>query len=120
VTPKAARNLLIIVALATLVAFAPAGGSTADFVSSTLGAAITVLIVLLLGRLYREHRVAIFSLGDLHRAILYGSLGLFIVAMAARPVLFDTAAGTFGWFAAIGAVIGGLYAVYTRHRSYGY
>jgi hypothetical protein len=120
VSAKTARNVLIIVALGAVVGLLPGGGNTADFVTAVLSVAITVLIVFILGRFYVEHRVTLFSLGDRYRALLYGAVGVFVVAMVARPRLFDSGAGTLVWFAAIFGVVGALYAVWQRHRSYGY
>ena len=80
----AARNVLIILAIAVAVAFIPGGGRTADFIGAFLSIAVITAIVLIIARLYRENRVTIFALGDRHRALLYGALGLAVLAMAGR------------------------------------
>jgi CHASE2 domain-containing sensor protein len=112
------RNVLIIVALGAAVAFVPGGGHTADFVSAVLGVAISAAIVLILARLYRENRVTIFGLGDTHRALLYGAIGLVVVAMAARRSLFDTGAGTLAWFVMVAGASFALYTVWRHYREY--
>jgi hypothetical protein len=115
------RNVLILLALAAAVAFVPGGGHTAAFIGAVLSTAILATFVLLAMRYYRENRVTIFSLGDRHRGILYGSLGLAVVAMAARDRLFDAGGGgVLAWLVMIGAASAGLYAVWRHHRSYGY
>lgn len=115
---KAARNVLIIVALAAAVAFVPGGSNSAGLVSALLGAGMLALIVLIIGRLYREHRVDVFGLGDRVRAILYGSVALAVFAMAARDRLLDTGLGTLAWLAMLVAASAGLYVVFQRYRAY--
>ena len=115
------RNVLIILVLAAVVAFVPGGGHTAAFIGAVFSTAILATFVLLAVRFYRENRVSIFSLGDRHRAILYGSIGLAVVAMAARQRLFDAGGGgVLAWLVMIGAAAAGLYAVWRHHRAYGY
>ena len=76
---------------------------------------------MLLGvRFYRENRVAIFGLGDKHRALLYGALGAVVVALAGRERLLDTGVGTLVFFVLLIGAAGALYAVWQHHRSYGY
>jgi hypothetical protein len=113
------RNVLIIAAIAAAVAFVPGGGDTASFVGAFLSTAILASFVMIFARLYREHRVAIFSLGDRHRALLYGGLGAAVVAMAWRPKLFETGGGTAVWFALLAGASVALYSVWRHHRSYG-
>jgi hypothetical protein len=121
VDTKIARNVLIIVAIAAAVAFLPGGGQTAGLVGGLLYIGITVIFVLLGIRFYRENRVAIFGLGDRHRALLYGGLGALVVALAGRAGnLLDSSVGTLVFFALLVFAVGALYAVWTHHRSYGY
>jgi hypothetical protein len=112
------RNVLIVLALAAVVAFVPGGGHTAAFISAVLSIAILASFVLLGARYYRENRVTIFSLGDKHRALLYGALGLIVVALAGRQKLLDTGPGTLVWFVMLMAAAGALYAVWRHYRAY--
>ena len=114
----AARNVGIVLAIAVAVAFVPGGGRTANFVGAFLSIAVLTSIVLILARLYREHRVTIFGLGDRHRALLYGALGAFVLAMAGRERLLD-GAGVFLFFALMGGAAYALYLVWRQHREYG-
>jgi heme O synthase-like polyprenyltransferase len=120
VSTTTVRNILIIVAIAAAVAFLPGGGETAGLVSALLGIGITVIFVLLGIRFYRENRVAVFSLGDRHRALLYGGLGAIVLALAGRAKLLDTGIGTLVFFVLLLGAGGALYAVWAHHRSYGY
>ncbi len=115
-----ARNVLIVLALAAAVYAIPGGRSSADFIASILSILITASIAFFGWRLYREHRVTLFSLGDRYRGLLYGAVGAAVLMMAARGRLFDTTAGTLLWFAVIGAASYALVVVYRFYRSYEY
>jgi hypothetical protein len=102
------------------VAFLPGGGKTATFVSNVLSIAIMAVFVYFAVRFYREYRVSIFSLGDRHRALLYGAIGAVVVALAGRSKLLDTGAGTLVFFLLLGGAAGAAYAVWQHHRAVGY
>jgi hypothetical protein len=120
VKTAALRNLGIVIVLAVAVAFLPGGGRTASFIGSLLSIAIGVIFVFLAMRFYRENRVAIFSLGDVHRGLLYGALGAVVLALAGRTKLLDTGVGTLVFFVLLAGAAAALYAVWQHHRSYGY
>jgi hypothetical protein len=113
-----ARNVLIVCALAALVAFLPGGGTGASIVGGVLSTLILVSFVLLAARFYRENRYEIDGLGDRWRAALYGSLGLILLAMAARARLFATGPGTLAWIIAVAGAAYTLYLVWRHHRAY--
>ncbi len=117
---KTARNVLILVAIAALVAFLPGGGDTAGLVLALLSIGITVAFVLLGIRFYRENRVAIFSLGDRHRALAYGSIAAIVVALAGRVKLTQTGLGSLVLVVLIAGALGAAYAVFKHYREYGY
>jgi hypothetical protein len=112
-----ARNIGIILAIAAVVAFAPGGGEGADLVSQLLSAVFTVVIALLLGRLYLQFRTDIYGLGDRWRFVLYAAAGVIIVTLAASSRLFDTGPGTLLWFALIGGAVYALYLTWRQFRS---
>jgi hypothetical protein len=112
------RNIAIVVALALVVWLVPGGGEGASLVEQILSAVFIVMIVLILGRLYRQFRGEIFSLGDQWRFALYAAVGVAVVTVAATSRLFDSAPGTVMWFALIGAASYALYLVWHRYRSY--
>ncbi|HVW18453.1 MAG TPA: hypothetical protein VHB30_09405 [Solirubrobacteraceae bacterium] len=112
------RNVAIVAALAAIVAFVPEGGRASDFVGNAVSLVFTIVFLLLGVRLYQAHRMDLQVLGDRHRTILYGSLGLAVLAMAARSKLFDTGLGTFGWLVAMGVAAYGLYACWQHYRTY--
>ena len=113
------RNIAIIVALAAIVAFAPGGGEGADLISQILSAVFTIVIALILGRLYMQFRTDIYGLGDRWRLALYAAVGVLIVTLAASSRLFDSGAGALAWFALMGGAVYALYLVWRQYRAYG-
>lgn len=114
------RNTLIVMAIALAVYVIPGGGTSARVVGAILSTAIIVSIVLIGARVYRENRVAVFSLGDRHRGLLYGAIGTAVFAMAARAELWETGAGLLLWLAMIGGASYALVAVWRHYRSYSF
>ena len=115
----AARNVLIILALAAIVAFAPGGGDTAALVNAILLTLLNVIFVYFGVRFYRERRTDIHSLGDRGRALLYGGLAGIVLALAATGRWLDTGAGTLVWFLLIGGSVAALVTVFRQYREYG-
>ncbi|MGZ4269892.1 MAG: hypothetical protein ACXVFN_18255 [Solirubrobacteraceae bacterium] len=113
-----ARNILIVLLLAAGVAFIPGGGTSAGLVGGVLSTLILVAFVLIAARFYRENRYEIDGLGDRWRAVLYGALGVIVLAMAARVQLFTTGGGTFAWIVAMAGSVYALYLVWRHYRSY--
>jgi hypothetical protein len=115
---KTARNVAIVVLIAAAVYFLPGGGRAASTFEALLYVAFGVGIGYLGLRFYREQRVALYSLGDRSRALLYGALALAVVALAARARMWQTGLGELVWFALAGIVVYALIAVYRSWRSY--
>jgi hypothetical protein len=111
------RNIGIIFALAAIVAFAPGGGEGASLISQLLSAVFTVVIALLLGRLYLQFKTDIYGLGDRWRLVLYASAGVIVVTLAASSRLFDSGPGTLVWFALLGGAGYALYLTWRQFRS---
>lgn len=116
--PRGVQIALIVAGLAAIVAFVPHGGSTAGFVGQIVSISLTILFVLFAARLYQTFRDDIYGLGDTHRAVLYGSLGAFVLAMAWRERLFATVGGSILWVAMIAGALAGLWACFVRWRAY--
>ncbi len=113
---KGVRTTLIVVAIAAVVWAIPSGGRSSDAVWQALSALIWATFVLIGVRLYREGRGRIELLGDAHRLLLYGAIGLIVVAFAARPGMVGSGPGTLLWIVLLGAPIAMLYAVWQRFR----
>jgi hypothetical protein len=114
----AARNVAIVMLLALAVWALPGGGTAADFIGALLFVMLTVGIVFFAGRMYLENRVAIHSLGDRYRGLMYGAVGVALWTLAAGPRLFETGGGTLLWFALMGGASYALYAVWRHTREY--
>jgi len=111
------RNVLIVVALAAAVFALPGGGDTAAFVLAILSTLILMSFVAFGWRLYREHRVDLYSLGDGHRGALYAAIAALVFALAGRVQLLETSAGGVVWFALVGGAIYALYRVFVHWRN---
>ncbi len=114
----ALRNIGIILVLALAVFALPGGGTGAAIIAALIGIAFSVAIWFFLMRMYREHRMTIFALGDRYRAIFYGSLAGILFAGAAARRWWDTGALTLLWFVLLGAAVYGLVATYRHWRAY--
>lgn len=112
------RNILIVLAIAAIVAFLPGAGRAAATFRALVWAVFAIGIAYVGARLYREHRVSIYSLGSRHRGLLYGSLAVGALLLAGRARMWETGAGEFLWFVLLGAILYALFAVYRFWRSY--
>jgi hypothetical protein len=112
------RNIAIILALAAIVYFVPGGGDAAALIGALLSTAILASFVMLAARFYRERRTDIVGLGDRWRALLYGAIGVIVLAMAARPRLVETGGGTLVWLVAVAASAYALYRVWRHYREF--
>jgi len=115
-----ARNIAIVLVLAAAVAFIPGGGTTAAVAGAVLSTLILVALVFFVGRLYRDHRLDLEVLGDRWRGLLYGAVGVIILAMAARERLQDQGSGgTIVWIALLAGSAYAIYLVWRHYREYG-
>ncbi|HEV3322020.1 MAG TPA: hypothetical protein VG147_07500 [Solirubrobacteraceae bacterium] len=115
---KTVRNVAILLALAAVVAYLPGGGRAAATFQTILGVAFMLGLGLAGLRIYLSRRVDIYSLGDRRRALLYGSIGVAVVTVAAKPRMWETSFGEFAWFVLVGLVAYTLFALYRYSRSY--
>lgn len=113
-----ARNVAILLVIAAAVYFIPGGGRAAETFASALWVAFGLGLGYLGLRLYREHRVALHSLGDPHRGLLYGAVALAVFAYLAKERMWQTSVGELAWFVLAGLVVYALLNVYRRWRAY--
>ncbi len=115
---KTSRNVLIILALAAVVVYVPGGGTGSAVVMQALTIVFLGSMAWLAIRLYREHRVAIFSLGEGIRAVGCASVGLAVLTVSATPRLWSSGSGTLVWFVLVGLASGGAFAVVRAAQRY--
>ncbi len=130
---KTARNVTIILAIAAAVYFIPGGGRAANTFEAALWVAFGLGIGYLGLRMYREHHVALYGLGDRHRGLLYGAVVLAVFLYVVRSRMWYelklsggmltevhrwNGFGEILWFALAGAVVYALLAVYRHARAY--
>ena len=113
-----ARNILIVLVIAALVAVIPGGGTGA---SVALQAVYLVFLSTLWwfgSLLYRQHKVALYSLGDARRAVLYVAIAVAFLTLTATSRLWASSAGTIAWCVLLVASVYGVFAVIWSARQY--
>jgi hypothetical protein len=117
-TLKTARNVTIVLVIAAAVYFIPGGGRAANTFEAALWVAFGLGLGYLGLRLYREQRIALHSLGEPHRTLLYGGVALAVFAYLARARMWQTGIGELAWFVLLGVIVYSLMAVYRHWRAY--
>ncbi len=112
------RNVVIVLALAAVVALAPGGGTGANVVVQALSLAFLAALAWVASMLYRQNRIALYSLGDARRTALYGAVAVLAVTLSATPQLWATPAGSVAWLVLIGAAVYVTCAVIWAARKY--
>ena len=115
---KAGRNVVIVLAIAAAVAFLPGGWPAAQFFGALLSIVLFAGLVWFAARLYMEHRLDVFALGDRNRALLYGAVAVVALTLTASSRLFETGIGTLAWFLLIGGSVFATYTVWRAWRRY--
>jgi hypothetical protein len=115
---KTARNVAIVVAIAAAVYLLPGGGRAASTFEAALLVAFGVALGYLGLRAYREHRVAIHSLGDRHRGLLYGGAAVALFAWVARANMWESGVGELVWFVLVAGVLYAAMELYRHVRAY--
>jgi hypothetical protein len=112
------RNILIVVALAALVVAIPGGGTGATVALQAASLVFLAVLGWFASIMYRQHRVALYSLGDRKRAILYGALAVAVLTLTGTSKLWATSAGTIAWCVLLVAAAYAVFAVLWAAREY--
>ena len=112
------RNVAIVMALAVVVAFVPAGGNVADAILTAITMAFLAAIAWTVFVLSRQNQLTLATLSDGRRAILYGALGMIALLVAGSDELFSSGGGTLVWIVLLGASVGAIWKVWTEANSY--
>lgn len=102
-----ARNIVIVLALAAVVDIVPGGGTGANVVVQAISLIFLGALAWIVALMYREHRNALYSLGDARRAALYASAAVLALSLTATGRLWQSSAGSVAWLV---LVAGSLYA----------
>jgi len=115
---RALRNAAIVMLLAAVVAFAPAGGNAADAILAAITMAFLAAIAWSIFVLSRQQQLTLATLTDGRQAILYGGLGLIALLIAGSDEMFASGGGTLAWIVLLGAAIAAIWKVWTDANSY--
>jgi len=110
------RNIVIVLAIAALVVIVPGGGTGASVVTQAVWLAFLAAIAWFAMLMYRQHRVALYSLGDRRRTILYIALGVAALTLTATSRMWQTGAGSVAWLLLIAAAVCAVFAIVRAAR----
>lgn len=112
------RNIAIVMALAVVVAFVPAGGNAADAILTAITMGFLAAIAWSLYVLSRQQQLTLATLSDGRRAILYAALGLIALLIAGSDEMFGSGGGTLAWILLLGASVAAIWRVWTEANTY--
>jgi hypothetical protein len=112
------RNAAIVMLLALVVAFAPAGGNAAEVVMTLITMAFLTAIAWTLYILSRQNQLTLATLTDARRAILYGAFGLIALLIAGSDELFSTGGGSVAWILLLAASVAAIWRIWMEANTY--
>ncbi len=108
---KTLRNVAIILVIAALVVVVPGGGTGASVALQAASLAFLATLGWFASVMYRQHRLALYSLGDARRAILYAALAVATLTLTATARMWTSGGlASVAWVVLLGASV---YAVVT-------
>jgi len=115
---KLPLEIAIILAIAAAVVFIPGGHNTLEAVYAAALSLFGVGVFFVCVMQYREHRTDLYALGDARRGLLYGTIAVLALTLAAKDRMWETGLGEFFWFAIVGLSIYTFVALYRFARRY--
>jgi multisubunit Na+/H+ antiporter MnhB subunit len=115
---RTARNVVIVLAIAALVALVQGGQTAANVALQALSLVFLGVIVYFLSIIYRQYRTTLYGLGDRRRAMLYVALGVGTLTLTASSKLWATGAGSVVWVLLLAASIYTVFTVVWSARKY--
>lgn len=112
------RNVAIVMLLAVVVAFVPAGGNAADTILTAITMGFLAAIAWSLYVLSRQQQLTLAALSDGRRAILYAALGLIALLIAGSDEMRQSGGGTLAWILLLGASVAAIWRVWTEANTY--
>lgn len=105
-------------ALAAIVAFAPAGGNAAEVVMTAISMGFLAAIAWTVFVVGRQNQLTLMALDNRRRAVLFGALGLIVLLLAGSDELFATGGGTLAWILLLAAAVVAIWRVWAEASSY--
>ncbi len=112
------RNVAIVMLLAVLVAFAPAGGNAADAILAAITMGFLAGIAWAIYVASRQNQLTLAALSDARRGILYAALGLIALLIAGSDEMLATGMGTLAWILLLGAAVAAIWRIWIEANSY--
>lgn len=114
----ALRNVAIVMALAAVVAFVPAGGNAADAILTAITMAFLAAISWAVYTASKRNQLTLAALGDSRRALLYGALGTIALLIAGSDEMFASGGGTLAWIVLLGGSVAAIWRIWVEAQSY--
>jgi hypothetical protein len=115
---KNVRNVAIVLGITALVVLIPGGGKGANVAIQAVSLGFLAAIAWVASVMYREHRGALYALGDARRATLYIAAGVATLTLTATSRLWNTPTGEIVWIALIGGSVYAVFSVVWSARKY--
>ncbi len=113
------RNVAILLVIAALVDVVPGGGNASGTALEFVYLAFFGAFVWVASRLYRDHRTAIYSLGNRRRAITYAAIGVIALTLTGTDRLWNAGpAGNIAWLVLLAGAGYALFEVFRSARRY--
>jgi hypothetical protein len=112
------RNIAIIMALALVVAAAPAGGNVAEAILTAISIAFLVVIGLAAYQIYRSQQLTISALTEGQRAVLVAALGLIVLMIAGADEMLETGLGALIWIGLLAAAGIAIWRLWVESQTY--
>jgi hypothetical protein len=112
------RNIAIILVIAALIVVLPGGGTGATVALQAASLAFLATLGWFAAVQYRQNRVALYSLGDARRAVLYVAVAVATLTLTATHRLWATGGGSAAWLVLMGAAIYAVVTVVWSARKY--
>jgi hypothetical protein len=117
--PRNIRNIAIVLVIAGLVDVVPGGGNASGTALEFVYLAFFGAFVWVASRLYREHRTALYSLGNHRRAIAYAAVAVIALTLTGTNRLWDAGpAGNIAWLVLLAGAGYALFEVFRSARRY--
>jgi hypothetical protein len=115
---RTVRNVAIIMLLAIVVAFAPAGGNAAETILTAITMGFLAAIAWTVFVLSRQNQLTLATLTDARRAVLYAAVGMLALLIAGSDELFSSGGGTLVWIILLGASVAAIWRIWIDANSY--